>query len=63
MPGDMKFLTQKRTRSCSTKKSSNKKRIGWRRYLLMRDHLRLSPTVRLETKTVIVNSGAYFTNI
>ena len=43
LPGDMKLLTQKRTRCCSAKKSGNNKQTGWRRYLLMRDYLSLSP--------------------
>lgn len=38
LPGDMKLLTQKRTRCCSAKKSGNNKG-----YLLMRDYLSLSP--------------------
>ena len=35
---------------------------GWRRYLVMRDHLSMSPTVRLRTKTVKVNSDALLHN-
>ena len=42
--------------------SRQQQTTGWRRYLLMRDHLSLSPTVRLRTKPVKVNSDALLHN-